>query len=150
VTMSVPRWTAWTLSAKRASPFRVPRLSAIGMLNLLSLAKRRSLPSTLLIPLVRSTLSCFHIIPSLSQGTLTSPLRSSVRYGSWMARSWFSVRFLVSRFVRRYQRRIVLDSDVDIQSQTITVDRQMRRYNVPRVSFINKMDRCASFSFFSS
>ncbi|CAM2066947.1 elongation factor G [Sulfidibacter corallicola] len=42
---------------------------------------------------------------------------------------------------------LVLCSVAGVQSQSITVDRQMKRYRVPRLVFINKMDRTGADPF---
>jgi len=42
---------------------------------------------------------------------------------------------------------LVLCSVAGVQSQSITVDRQMKRYRVPRLAFMNKMDRMGADPF---
>jgi elongation factor G len=42
---------------------------------------------------------------------------------------------------------LVICSVAGVQSQSITVDRQMKRYKVPRLAFLNKMDRMGANAF---
>ncbi|MFW5887187.1 MAG: elongation factor G, partial [Bacteriovoracia bacterium] len=45
---------------------------------------------------------------------------------------------------------LVLCGVAGVQSQSITVDRQMKRYRVPRIAFINKMDRMGANAYKAS
>ena len=58
-----------------------------------------------------------------ARATSISPSKSNAACACWTGRSWCCAPWAACR------------------SQSMTVDRQMKRYHVPRLAFINKMDR---------